>query len=110
MPSSIYEYFPWVFCFEARDLIEKVQPYTCVLQLCAHNFAPLKIYIKKTSLQIHFVPNFKYIYIYIEGRHANTKTQEAVDHLASFMSGTKEVLQPGLYLVFQTHKSLGWYG
>ena len=31
-----------------------------------------------------------------EGRHASTKTQEAVDHLASFLSSREEISQPGI--------------
>ena len=50
------------------------------------------MYNKFTSCLIMF----SFLFVEIEGRHANAKAQETVDHLASFMSSREEVSQLGI--------------
>jgi hypothetical protein len=40
----------------------------------------------------HFPPYFFLFVFETEGRHANVKAQEAINHLASFLSSREEIL------------------
>ena len=37
-----------------------------------------------------------FIFLEKEGRHANAKAHEALDHLTCFLSSREEILQPGI--------------
>ena len=59
-----------------------------------------------------FTPNgrFDLLFFYFfetEGQHANAKAHEAVDHLASFLSSSEEISQPGFEPPTSSLRNLG---
>jgi hypothetical protein len=59
------------------------------MDLATYSRAPLT---QRHGSNIYY---YYYYYFETEGRHANAKAEDAIDHLASFPSGRDEISKPG---------------
>jgi hypothetical protein len=65
----------------------------CYVTVAFDNLCQLRMGSKLFHSEILFI----YLFIYFrEGRHANVKTQEAINHVASFLSSREEFFQLGI--------------